>query len=252
MTPDFNRSQAPSPELPFQHVHRRAMSMLYMENAGSHMSKPLVPFPDRPSCFAWYHYDPDNDDTMEDAAIRCRDDWLEWAEQARSKIRMLGRTILTLAIPIQTLICLVNLLKDYPLEPIYFIIHESYRDDEGRRSSIGYYQGRLDDQWNPWAAHLDSLRQSLSRVIVRNVKSESSATSENYVDMIDLDRLSLGKPALDRRNLERALHMIIESETQEARMQAQADARFLLTTLFSADNSAELLVEMMDKADLNS
>ena len=251
MTPDFIRSQAPSPELPSQYVDRQGLN-LDMENAGSHMSKPLVPFPNRPSCFAWYHYDPDGDDTMEDAAIRCREDWLEWAEQARTKIQMLGRTILTLAIPSQTLISLVKLLTDYPLEPIYFIIHESYRDDEGRRSSVDYYQGRLDDQWNPWAAHLDSIRQSLARVIVRNLKSQNSATSENYVDMIDLDRLSLEEPALERRNLERALRMIIESETQKARLQAQADAKAVLSTLFSADNGAELLVEMMDKADLNS
>lgn len=252
MTSDFTRSQAPSPELPSQHVDCQALNNLYMENTGSHISNPLAPFPDRPWCFSSYHYDLDTDDTLEDAASRSQEDWLEWAKQARTKIQMLGRSILTLAIPTQTLISLVKLLMDYPLEPIYFIIHESYRDDEGRRSSVDYYQSRLDGQWNPWADKLDAIRQSLSRVIVRNLKAESSATSENYVDMVDLDRLSLEKPAVERRNLERALREIIESETQGARRGAQAHARFLLHALFSADNGAESLVEMIDKADLNS
>ena len=223
-----------------------------MENAGSHMSRPLVPFPDRPSCFAWYHYDPDNDDTLEDAAIRCRDDWLEWAEQARTKIQMLGRTILTLAIPTQTLVYLVKLLMNFPLEPIYFIIHESYRDDEGRRSSVSYYQSRLDDIWNPWGDDLDAIRQSLSSIIVKHLKSGRNATSDDNVDMIDLDRLSLENPALGRRNLEQAVERVIESESQEARLKAQADARSLLSTLFSADEGADSLVEMMSRADLNS
>lgn len=252
MTPDFARSQAPSPELPSQYLDRQAIHSLYMENTGSHFSKPLVPFPDRPGCFAYYCLGPEYDDTLEDAAIRARDDWLEWAHLARTKIQMLGRSILTLAISTPTLIFLVKLLVDYPLEPIYFIIHESYRDDEGRRSPADYYRGRIDDQWNPWADNLDALRRSLSRVIVRNLKSESSATGENYVDMVDLDRLSLEEPALEKKNLERALRGILESESQKARLQAQADARLLLNKLFSADRGVESLVETMSKADLNS